>query len=231
MVELDSSLFPPDPNFLLLDIGPGVGGLAEQYGEDRRVVTVEFEELLAREVAKRGSPWQLSSCTGDAHHLPLRGGSVDGVTILEVLEHIDDPDEVLAEAFRVLKPYGSLCVAVPTGYTEAFYSRVHPRYMANATHIRIFKKKDLCQRIQREGFAAIRVSTENLEPALAWVVHSVLRSNAHPTGWIYDHTWVDPLVNRVVGRLARTKPIGRAVPAARRHFGKSWYIYAVKPSG
>jgi SAM-dependent methyltransferase len=231
VVDLDSSFFPADPNFLLLDIGPGFGGLAEEYGRDRRVVTVEFDELLAGEVAKRTSPWQLSSVTGDAHRLPLRSGSVDGTTVLEVLEHIDDPDGVLAEAFRVLKPRGALCVAVPTGYTEAFYSRVHPRYMTNATHIRIFKKADLLQRLRQAGFAISRVSTENFEPALAWIVHSVLRSNAHPTGWMYDHTWVDPLVQRVVRRVARARGIGRTVPVARRHFGKSWYIYAVKPGG
>ena len=231
MVALDSSLFPADPQFLLLDIGPGFGALAEGYGQDRRVVTVEFNELLASEVAKRTSPWQLSSCAGDAHYLPLRSGSVDGVTILEVLEHIDDPDGVLNEAFRVLKPDAPLCVAVPTRYTEAFYSRVHPRYMTNATHVRIFKRADLCQRLRRAGFEIACVRTEHFEAALAWILHSVLRSNAYPTGWVYDHTWVDPLIDRIVRRVARTKGIGRAVPVARRHFGKSWYIYAVKPRG
>lgn len=228
MIELDARLFPADPNFLLLDIGPGAGALAEGYAQERRVVTIELDEVLAGEVAKRTSPWQLSSCRGDAHVLPVRDGSVDGVIALEVLEHVDDPDRVLAEAYRVLKPAGVLCVAVPTSYTEAVYSRVHPRYMSNATHVRIFKKGDLLERLRRHGFVVTLVKPEHLEPALCWVAHSVLHSNAHPTGLVLEHTWVEPKVDRFVARVGRTRGVGRIVPWTRRHLGKSWYIYARK---
>lgn len=227
-IELDSQFFPADPDFLLLDIGPGAGGLAEVYARDRRVVTVELDEHLAQEVAKRGSPWQLSSCRADAHELPIQDASVDGVIALEVLEHVDDPDRVLAEASRVLKPDGALCVAVPTSYTEVIYSRVHPRYMSNATHIRIFKKRELLQRLFRYGFEVAVVKPEHLEPALSWVVHSILRSDADPTGMVREHHGVDPKVSRIVARVGRTWGIGRAVPWTRRHFGKSWYVYARK---
>jgi ubiquinone/menaquinone biosynthesis C-methylase UbiE len=227
-VELDTRFFRADPDFLLLDIGPGVGALAEQYSRDRRVVTVELDEAVAEQVAKRSSPVQLSSCCGDAHRLPVRSASVDGVIALEVLEHVDDPDRVLAEASRVLKPGGALCVAVPTGYTEHVYSRVHPRYMSNATHVRIFKKRDLEQKLRRYGFDVSVVKPEHLEPALSWMVHSVLRSTVHPTGIMLDHHWVDPKVERTVARISRTKGVGRSVSWARRHFGKSWYLYARK---
>jgi SAM-dependent methyltransferase len=227
-IELDSRFFPAEPDFLLLDIGPGAGGNAEEYARDRRVVAVELDEALAREVAKRTPRLQLSSCCGDAHVLPLRDASVDGVIALEVLEHVDDPDRVLAEASRVLKPGGSLCVAVPTSYTEAVYSRVHPRYMSNATHVRIFKKRDLMQRLRTYGFDVSLVKPEHLGPALSWVVHSFLRSDAHPTGLVLENQWVDPKIDRIIARVARTKGLGRTVPWARRHFGKSWYVYARK---
>jgi SAM-dependent methyltransferase len=227
-VELDARFFPPDPDFLLLDIGPGAGGLAENYARERRVVTVEFDEGLAREVARRSAPLQLSSCRGDAHELPIRSGSVDGVIVLEVLEHVDDPDRVIGEAFRVLKAGGALCAAVPTSYTEKVYSRLHPRYMSNATHVRIFKKSDLLARLRAAGFSDPVVSTEHLEPALCWWFHSILRSDADATGRILEHTQVEPRVARVVNRISATRVIGRTVRIARRHYGKSWYVYARK---
>jgi SAM-dependent methyltransferase len=228
VVELDERFFPADSDFLLLDIGPGAGGLSEHHAQHRRVVTVEFDEGLAREVAQRSAGSQLSSCQGDAHALPVRSGSVDGVIALEVLEHVVEPERVIAEASRVLKPNGALCVAVPTGYTERIYSRLHPRYMSNATHVRIFKKAELSALLQRHGFRDPVVRTENLEPAVIWTFHAILRSDADATGHILDHPSIEPRVTRIANRISATRGVGRLLRVTRRHFGKSWYVYARK---
>jgi hypothetical protein len=94
--------------------------------------------------------------------------------------------------------------------------------------VRIFKKSDIVHRIASQGFVVEPPRPEHLVPMLAWVVHSFLRSNADPTGWMLDHQGVDPKVERAVARVERTPVIGRTVPWARRHLGKSWYIYARK---
>ena len=44
----------------------------------------------------------------DAHCLPLRDASIDGVWIQSVLEHVVDPARVVSEIHRVLKPDGRL---------------------------------------------------------------------------------------------------------------------------
>jgi len=229
-VDLDERFFPADPTFLLLDIGPGAGGLAEHYAQLRRVVTVELDEELAQQVAQRDTQLQLSSCRGDAHALPVCSDSVDGVIALEVLEHVDEPEQVIAEAFRVLKPNGPLCVAVPTSYTERTYSRLHPRYMSNATHVRIFKKADLLALLLRQGFTDPVVTTQNLEPALTWMFHAILRTDADATGRVLEHESIEPRVARVVNRISATRGVGRIVRIVRRRIGKSWYVYARKDS-
>jgi hypothetical protein len=43
---------------------------------------------------------------GDAHHLPLRDESIDGVWIQSVLEHVTKPELVVAELHRVLRSDG-----------------------------------------------------------------------------------------------------------------------------
>jgi 2-polyprenyl-3-methyl-5-hydroxy-6-metoxy-1,4-benzoquinol methylase len=226
VIELDPAYLPPDPGFLLLDIGPGWGWQAEQYGQTRRVVAVEPEEHLAVEVAKRTTPWQLSSCRGVGDALPFRDASIDGAIALEVLEHVPDPDAILAEAARVVRPGGSLCVAVPTRYTEAVFSRLHPRYMSQATHVRIFKKSDLLRRIEAHGFRVGRVATEHFEPAVMWLFYSLVRAQSDPTGVVLDHPRIAPRVTRTVARLERTPVARRAVAWSRRRFGKSYYVYA-----
>ena len=52
----------------------------------------------------------------DAQSLPLRDGCVDHALLLDVLEHIRNPDRCLAEIGRVLKPGGSLTIQVPFLY-------------------------------------------------------------------------------------------------------------------
>jgi len=49
-----------------------------------------------------------------ASRLPLAKTSVDVVTMLAFLEHVDDPQSLLKEAFRILKPGGLFIATAPT---------------------------------------------------------------------------------------------------------------------
>jgi len=49
----------------------------------------------------------------DAHALPFRDESFDGVLCEVVLEHVAEPDQVVAEAFRALRPGGRVFFIVP----------------------------------------------------------------------------------------------------------------------
>lgn len=52
----------------------------------------------------------------DAQQLPLSADAVDHVLLLDVLEHLPDPDRCLTEIRRVLKPGGTLTIQVPFLY-------------------------------------------------------------------------------------------------------------------
>lgn len=49
----------------------------------------------------------------DGGALPFREGSFDTLLSLEVLEHVPEPDKLVREFFRVLRPGGKLLVTVP----------------------------------------------------------------------------------------------------------------------
>ncbi len=55
----------------------------------------------------------------DAHEIPLADDSVDGVLVQAVLEHVLEPERVVAEIWRVLKPGGIVYAETP------FLQQVH----------------------------------------------------------------------------------------------------------
>jgi len=55
----------------------------------------------------------------DGHQLPLKAGSIDGVLIQAVLEHVLEPHTVVAEIYRVLRPGGLVYADTP------FMQQVH----------------------------------------------------------------------------------------------------------
>lgn len=53
---------------------------------------------------------------GDAQYLPFSDSSFNWILLLDVLEHIPDPDKCLREIHRVLTPDGTLVLQVPFLY-------------------------------------------------------------------------------------------------------------------
>ncbi len=104
----------------VLDIGCGAGFLANYLtGIGHRVSGIDMS-LGSLKVAQMQSVSAMQSAlaitnippkparyrVADAYRLPFRAGTLDVVTALDFLEHVSEPDRVIAEASRVLKPGG-----------------------------------------------------------------------------------------------------------------------------
>lgn len=99
---------PPDP--ALLDMGCGTGGnllMLEQFGQPQGV---EYSPVAADFARQRtGAPITVASATDTG----LAAESFDLITMLDVLEHIDDDVGALAEVSRLLRPGGQFLLTVP----------------------------------------------------------------------------------------------------------------------
>lgn len=95
-------------NLRVLDVGCGAGFLSNELARHgvRSVTGVDLSPG-SLEVARR---WDWTGAVrylpGDATHLPFPCASFDAVCAMDVLEHVEQPGEVLRECARVLKPGG-----------------------------------------------------------------------------------------------------------------------------
>jgi len=93
----------------IADIGCGAGFLtnylALQYGSGSVNGLDASESTLA--VAKsKDSTKKVNYELGDAYKLPYQDGSMDVVCAMDFLEHVERPEDVVAECARILRPGG-----------------------------------------------------------------------------------------------------------------------------
>jgi SAM-dependent methyltransferase len=214
------------PASVVLDVGCADGRGTVRLAERGYVVIgVELLDSLLRSMRARPETRDLVACRGDATSLPIADASVDGVALIEVLEHIPDTTATLAEVRRVLKSGGRVCIAVPTGYTERVYGRLHPRYVSNAEHLHRFDRRGLTAQLAAAGITVDRVVTSNLAPATSWLIHAALRTDADATGQVLRRAWIDRWVAGAYWLLRKVPLLRSGVAWLERRVGKSWYFY------
>ena len=99
---------------LLQQLGPDAKVLDLGAGTQRRasnVINLEIEMTPEVDVI------------ADGHSLPFHDGTFDAVISEAVLEHVRAPNQVVAEIYRVLKPGGTICIAVP--FLQGYHAAPH----------------------------------------------------------------------------------------------------------
>ena len=77
----------------VLDIGAGDGLITFLLGAQG----IEYEDVAVKLAQAKGA----NVIQGDAYHLPFEDNSFEAVTMIDVLEHFDEPKKALAEARRM----------------------------------------------------------------------------------------------------------------------------------
>lgn len=109
---LDALNVPDDG--LVVDIGSGTGGVTRMIADrfpKARVLGLEPSKALtdkAKELA--GARTNLTFAVGNGAALDLDDGAADVAILHTVLSHVTDPDTLVAEAARSLRPGGTLVI-------------------------------------------------------------------------------------------------------------------------
>ncbi len=98
----------------VLDVGCGAGSVAKAVRRERPDLTVFGCDVSASALAVANeSPDGVDFRSAQAERLPFGDGELDFVWIFDVLEHVENPEQVLREVSRVLKPSGGFHIVLP----------------------------------------------------------------------------------------------------------------------
>ncbi len=151
----------------VLDLGCGTGITLEKV-----IKQFPEKECLGIEIGnddiKVCRAYGLPVLQGDVYCLSLKDESADCCLLLDVIEHLKHPEDVLEEINRVLRPRGKLILVFPNDiiffisrliflkFKEAFY---------DAGHVKQWHPKEMKELLRKKRFRVVR--TLNL-PFFFW---------------------------------------------------------------
>jgi SAM-dependent methyltransferase len=143
----------------LFDVGTGD---CRHFDELRRFANwtfagVEIQPAVAAEARRQG--YDVETGTLEDISLERHAGEYDVVSMNHVLEHVCEPDEVLARCLALLKPGGILIGQLPTNsswessFGKAWAGYHYPR------HLQVFSREGLAKLLASQGFSMIKLSS------------------------------------------------------------------------
>ncbi len=157
----------------VLDVGCGRGRLLECFRDAGWVIVGTQISETARDACER----RLSTTVhlGELPDLPLPARSFRAVVFYHVLEHLDRPQEYLAEAHRVLRDDGLLVVEVPDASSPGFrLLGVRDFCFDYPNHLFFFTAPALQKMLEQAGFAVRAVRRFSLEYSAFSTLQNIL---------------------------------------------------------
>jgi SAM-dependent methyltransferase len=192
---------------IILDVGCSSGFLVEDLLREIPQAAVMGADYLPNVVLNaarrvRSAPF----LQFDLRNCPLAADCLDGVTALNVLEHIDDDSKALQEIHRILRPGGLAHIEVPADPSSFdLYDEV-------LMHFRRYRLADLTTKARKAGFV-IRKATH-----LGFFVYplfKMVKRRNQRAGKNLSFDEKKAIVARQIGRTARTQLLSTAFKVER----------------
>lgn len=198
-------LIEPHLGAMILEVGAGHGTFTELLAAGRHVVATDLSErcvgVLRARFAREPAVDVLRADVKSAG----AAGPFDSAVLVNVLEHIEHDNEVLADLRAVLVPGGRLILWVPA------FDRLYSDFDRQIGHYRRYDVPGLKAQLARAGFDVADIRYVNTVGAMAWwlVARRLRRTPTGKSGVQIFDRWFVPLVRRM--EAGRRPPFGQSI--------------------
>ena len=185
------------PHPVIMDVGCSSGFLVEDLRRglpQAAIIGADYLPDVVLNAARRvrGTPF----LQFDLRNCPLADDCLDGVTALNVLEHIDDDFKALQEIHRILRRGGFAHIEVPADPTSFdLYDEV-------LMHFRRYRLRDLTAKARDAGFAIVKATHLGF---FVYPLFKFVKRQNQKVGKNLTYDEKKELVARQIGRTARTR--------------------------
>ena len=168
-------------NSTVVDVGCGTGGFLSELAKDYTAIGTDTSALAIEYCTKRGLE---HLHLGTLDDFPWQKWTVDAVTMLDVIEHIEDDHAVVRQVYDLLRPGGFFIATVPANpWMWSAHDVIH-------MHYRRYTKSSFTNLLTSAGFVPQKISYFNsfLFPLAA--LKRLTQKNLNPED---IHAVVDPV--------------------------------------
>jgi len=158
--------FLPPRNVIVLDVGCSSGFLLEEIRQRTPEIALIGSDFIFAPLKGRVRPLlEVPLLQFDLRKCPLPDACIDGVTALNVLEHIDDDRAAMHHLWRILKPGGIAHIEVPAG------PHLYDIYDEHLMHHGRYTLEQARNLAHQAGFEVVKATHLGAwaYPAFAWV--------------------------------------------------------------
>ena len=182
------SLIRPWLKGKILEVGAGTGTFASQFMQDGyKVAALDINQDYLTLLAKQFKGMPVYKFDLESSKLPkVLTGEFETVVMLNVLEHIKNDVQALANIYSMLKPKGSLILIVPA------HAWAYGSVDKNLGHHRRYEQELLYKRLMAAGFKIRKIRYISPVAIVGWWMSAkVLKSSVIPSAQLRIF---DPLV-------------------------------------
>jgi len=220
---------PICPGNVVVDVGCGDGGAIKFCaGRGASVIFTDIDEKKVRKLElelREIASGSVQGIVGTGEDIDLADAVADRIISTEVLEHVDDPQKVMAEMYRIGKPGAMYLLTVPHEIGEEMMTIAAPRqYFEKPNHVRIFRQDEFQRLVEGCGLDTIKIETFggfwSIFFTIFWPTGSDFTPPHHPALSSWSRTW-QAVLDHENGHAIKAA-LDRAIPSKQ-------FILARKP--
>lgn len=150
------------------EAGIGLGHFFLRLKKTYKAAGFDISETSVKEVRERGGNFLARA---SAENIPFKTGNFSAVVAFDILEHLHNPEALIAEAYRILGHSGYFVLSTPN--PESLGARIKTKKkqgggrshevwfgLRDATHVSIRKMGDWRELLRRSDFEIVRDGTD-----------------------------------------------------------------------